>query len=97
RILVTRPPGVFRRRMTTAAWRSPAAVRASFTYLAVAGPIAPSISIISAGLPVSCADKSAGEANWTAAAIAATRAARTILTARLPNVQTYGNGLPVPQ
>jgi hypothetical protein len=52
--------------------------------------------IASAGLPLSSADRSAGEANWTAAAIAATRVARTI-TARLPNKTVYGRGLPVPQ
>jgi hypothetical protein len=66
RMLVARPPGVFRRRITTSTRRSPAVVSASFRYLAVAGPIAPSISIISAGLPLSSADRSAGEANWTA-------------------------------
>src|SRR6478672_8728631 len=97
RMLVARPPGVFRRRITTSTRRSPAVVSASFTYLAVAGPIAPSISIISAGLPLSSADRSAGEANWTAAAIAATRVARTIFTARLPNETVYGGSLPVPQ
>src|SRR5260221_8469069 len=90
RMLVARPPGVFKRRITTRPRRSPAVVSASFTYLAVAGPIAASISIISAGLPTSCANKSAGEANWTAAAIAATRVACTILTARLPNKTIYG-------
>src|SRR5260370_33455560 len=74
-----------------------AVVSASFTYLAVAGPIAPSISIISAGLPLSSADRSAGEANWTAAAIAATRVACTILTARLPDKTIYGGSLPAPQ
>src|SRR5260370_1964087 len=74
-----------------------AVVSASFTYLAVAGPIAPSISIISAGLPLSSADRSAGEANWTAAAIAATRVACTILTARLPIKTKYGGSLPLPQ
>jgi hypothetical protein len=76
---------------------SPAVVSASFAYLAVAGPIAPSISLISAGLPLSSADRNAGEANWTAAAIAATRVARTIFTARLPNKTVYGGSLPVPQ
>src|SRR6202011_4381300 len=97
RMLVARPPGVFRRRITTSTRRSPAVVSASFTYLAVAGPIAPSISIINAGLPTSSADRSVGEANWTAAAIAATRVACTILTARLPNKTIYGGSLPVPQ
>src|SRR6266436_1215255 len=51
----------------------------------------------SAGLPLSSADRSAGEANWTAAAIAATRVARTIFTARLPNKTVYGGSLPAPQ
>src|SRR5258705_10257105 len=97
RMLVARPPGVFRRRITTSTRRSPAVVSASFTYLAVAGPIAPSISIISAGLPLSSAERSAGEANWTAAAIAATRVACTILTARLPIKTIYGGSLPLPQ
>src|SRR6267378_3204378 len=89
-MLVARPPGVFRRRITASTRRSPAVVSASFTYLAVAGPIAPSISIISAGLPLSSADRSAGEANWKAAAIAATRVACTILTARFPDKTIYG-------
>src|SRR5260370_23432592 len=97
RMLVGRPPGVFRRRITASTRRSPAVVSASFTYLAVAGPIAPSISIISAGLPLSSAERSAGEANWTAAAIAATRVACTILTARLPIKTIYGGSLPLPQ
>ena len=94
RMLVARPPGVFRRRITTSTRRSPAVVSASFTCLEVAGPIAPSISIISAGLPISCAGRSVGEANWTAAAIAATRVACTILTARHPNKTVYGVVLP---
>src|SRR5260370_11731862 len=92
RMLVARPPGVFRRRITASTRRSPAVVSASFTYLALAGPIAPSMSIISAGLPLSSADTNAGEANWTAAAIAATRVA--ILTARLPDKTIYGAVLP---
>jgi hypothetical protein len=83
--------------MTTFARRSPAVVSASFTYLAVAGPIAPSISIISAGLPLSSADRSVGEAIWTAAAIAATRVADPIFTARLPNKIIYGSILLAPQ
>src|SRR6202158_6213893 len=58
RMLVARPPGVFRRRITTSTRRSPAVVSASFTYLTVAGPIAPSISIVSAGLPLSSAERS---------------------------------------
>src|SRR5258705_7780533 len=97
RMLLGGPPGVFRRRKAAPPRRSPAVVSASFTYLAVAGPIAPSISIISAGLPLSSADRSAGEANWTAAAIAATRVACTILTARLPDKTIYGGSLPAPQ
>src|SRR5260221_7473972 len=96
-VLVARPPGFLSERIRAAPRRSPAVVSASFTYLAVAGPIAPSIAIISAGLPLSSADRSAGEANWTAAAIAATRVACTILTARLPNKTKYGGSLPVPQ
>src|SRR5258705_13966017 len=95
--MVGSPAGVSRRRIRAWPRRSPAVVSASFTYLAVAGPIAPSISIISAGLPLFSADRSAGEANWTAVAITATRVACTILTARLPIKTIYGGGLPLPQ
>src|SRR6202048_4400874 len=93
RMREARPPGVFRRRMTTSARRSPAVVSASFTYLAVAGPIVPPISVISADLALSSAGRSVGEANWTAAAIAATRVACTIFTARLPSEVIYGGVL----
>src|SRR6266853_2099515 len=71
RMLVARPPGVFRRRITTSTRRSLAVVSASFTYLTVAGPIAPSTSIVRAGLPLSSADRRTGGENWTAAVIAA--------------------------
>ena len=59
RMLVARPPGVFGPRITTSTRRSPAVVSASFTCLAVVGPIAPSTSIINTGLPLYSADTDA--------------------------------------
>ena len=85
RVLVTRPPGVFSRRITISTRRSAATSRDSFTYLAVAGPIAPSISTVNASpaLPLSSA---AGErmADDAATRVAARRAARARFTLRTP-------------
>ena len=91
RVLVTRPPGVFSRRITTSARRSVAIARASFKCLAVAGPIAPSISMVKASLALPLSSPATGEGAATKAATKATarRAARASFKLKAPYTR-YG-------
>src|SRR5262245_27750208 len=94
RVLATRPPGVFSRRITTSAFRSAATASASFRYLALAGPIAPSISMVKANRPLSSPVPGEGLASATARRAKASSAARANITLKAPNLGYMGSILP---
>ena|SRR5438876_575268 len=89
RIEVTRPPGVLSCRMSTSALRSAAALSASFSWLALAGPMAPSIEMLRATLSAAIPAEEKGKRTAAAAKAAARRATRASLTLKAPWIQ-YG-------